>query len=318
MRKALVIGIDYYHHLGPLTGCVADAERVFRLLERHADNAVNFVQPRLATAIDRGSAIERSTLREAVEELFRDDSEVALFYFAGHGFIDTPGGYVCASDCRDGHDGLALAEIMTYANRSPARNKVILLDSCYGGAVGDHPLQGNVAELSEGMTILTASTRGQYAEEANGAGVFTNLLVDALRGAAANLLGDITPGSVYAHIDQSLGTWSQRPVFKTNVKRFVSLRRVAPPVPLEDLRRITEFFPTPNFQYPLDPSYEPASSAPDPAHTNIFSILQKYNRVNLLVPVGVSHMYYAAMESMVVRLTALGEHYRRLVAGGLI
>jgi len=41
--------------------------------------------------------------------------------------------------------------------------------------------------------------------------------VDALGGAAANLVGDVTPGSVYAHIDQSLGPWAQRPVFKTNV-----------------------------------------------------------------------------------------------------
>jgi len=36
-------------------------------------------------------------------------------------------------------------------------------------------------------------------------GVFTGLLVDALSGGAANLVGDVTPGSVYAHIDQSLG-----------------------------------------------------------------------------------------------------------------
>jgi len=35
--------------------------------------------------------------------------------------------------------------------------------------------------------------------------VFTGLLVDALSGGAANLVGDVTPGSVYAHIDQSLG-----------------------------------------------------------------------------------------------------------------
>ena len=41
-----------------------------------------------------------------------------------------------------------------------------------------------------------------------GAGVFTTLFVDALGGAAANLIGDVTPGSVYAHIDQSLGPWA--------------------------------------------------------------------------------------------------------------
>jgi hypothetical protein len=78
------------------------------------------------------------------------------------------------------------------------------------------------------MTILTASSADQYASEENGRGVFTELLVDAMNGAAANLVGDVTPGSVYAHIDQSLGPWEQRPVFKTNVKSFVSLRHAAP------------------------------------------------------------------------------------------
>ena len=70
------------------------------------------------------------------------------------------------------------------------------------------------ADLKEGTTILTASTADQYATEKNGAGVFTTLLVDALNGAACNLVGDVTPGSVYAHIDQSLGPWDQRPVFR--------------------------------------------------------------------------------------------------------
>ena len=155
------------------------------------------------------------------------------------------------------------------------------------------------------------------------------LLVDALGGAAANLVGDVTPGGVYAHVDQSLGPWAQRPVFKTNVKRFVSLRKVQPPLELAELRRISEFFPTPGFQFQLDPTYEPERHeswatnqqgipAPDPDHNAIFKILQKYNHVGLVVPEGAPHMWHAAMESKTIRLTALGEHYRRLAAKGLI
>jgi uncharacterized caspase-like protein len=101
----------------------------------------------------------RSELKEAVRELFSDDSEVALFYFAGHGYIETTGGYLCAGDCKTGDDGLALSEVMTLANESKARNKIIMLDSCYSGALGDHPINRNVSEISEGMTILTASSR---------------------------------------------------------------------------------------------------------------------------------------------------------------
>lgn len=317
MRKSLVVGVDYYEHIGPLAGCVNDAHAVKAMLDRHANGSVNF-GARMMVSTGPKEIVKRSQLRQAVIELFADDSEVALFYFAGHGHIETTGGYICAADCETGDDGVALSEIMTLANKSPARNKVIMLDSCYSGALGDHPINDQVSEIAEGVTILTASTKGQYATEENGGGVFTGLLVDALGGAAANLVGDVTPGSVYAHIDQSLGTWSQRPVFKTNVKTFVSLRQVQPPLALRDLQRISEFFPDPGFEFPLDPAYEPEHHTADPDKTAIFEILQKYNRVNLLIPVGAPHMWHAAMESKTVKLTALGEHYRRLAAKSLI
>jgi hypothetical protein len=50
----------------------------------------------------------------------------------------------------------------------------------------------------------------------------------------------------------------------------------------------------------------------------ILSILQNYVRVNLVDPVGAPHMWHATMESKTCTLTALGEHYRRLVAEGMI
>lgn len=317
MRKALVVGIDHYEYIEPLAGCVNDAHAVKAMLDRHADGSVNF-GTRLMVATGPHEIVDRSRLKEATRDLFIDDSDVALFYFAGHGHIETTGGYLWASDGKTGDDGLPLSDIMTFANESRARNRIIILDSCYSGALGDHPINRQISEISEGLTILTASTKGQYAAEEDGGGVFTGLLIDALGGAAANLIGEITPGSVYAHIDQSLGTWSQRPVFKTNVKTFISLRQVQPPLALTDLHRISEFFPEPGFEYKLDPSYEPEHGTADPDKCAIFSILQKYNRVNLLVPVGAPHMWHAAVGAKSVKLTALGEHYRRLSAKGLI
>lgn len=328
MRKALIVGIDYYTNVSALHGCVNDSFAVKSMLDRHADGSVNFSVKHLA-ATGSSAPVERDELRQAIEHLFADDGEVALFYFAGHGHIEATGGYLCSSDVKTGNDGVPLAEIMIMANQSKIQNRVIILDSCHSGVAGGSALQQNVAEINEGVTILTASTAEQYASEENGAGVFTSLFVDALGGAAANLVGDVTPGGIYAHVDQSLGPWAQRPVFKTNVKRFVSLRKVQPSLELAELRRISEFFPTTGFQFQLDPTYEPERHdswntkpqgipAPDPDHNVIFSILQKYNHVGLLVPEGAPHMWHAAMESKTVRLTALGEHYRRLAAKNLL
>jgi hypothetical protein len=93
---------------------------------------------------------------------------------------------------------------------------------------------------------------------------------------------------------------------------------VKAPLDLADLQRIAEFFPVASHEYQLDPSYEPEGPSPNSANTPIFAILQKFNRVGLAVPVGAPHPYHAAMESKTMKLTPLGEHYRRLAAKGLI
>lgn len=326
MRKAVVVGINYYEYSPVLYGCVNDAHSVKSVLERNSDGTVNF-DVRLLSGTGQSEPVLRSELRDGIEDLFSGDCDTALFYFSGHGHIETTGGYLVASDAKTGNDGIALSEVLILADESPAKNRVIILDSCHSGILGEKKKASSspAAEIKEGTTILTASTADQYASERNGAGVFTALLVDALSGAASNLVGDITPGSVYSHIDQSLGPWDQRPVFKTNVKSFVSLRKVQPHISLQELQRITEFFPSPGFEYRLDPTYEPEFRGrgpndpdPDPINTEKFAILQKYNRVNLVVPVGAPHMWHAAMQSKSCKLTALGEHYRRLRALGRI
>lgn len=278
MRKALIVGVDYYQHLSGLYGCVNDAHSVKAILDRNSDGTVNF-GTRALMGTGPSDSVSRQELRQAIQELFDGEAETALLYFAGHGHIESTGGYLLTSDSASGDDGLALADVLTFANNSQARNRIIILDSCHSGVAGSSTLAPGVAELKEGSTILTASTAEQYASEENGSGVFTSLLIDALSGAAANLVGDITPGSVYAHIDQSLGPWEQRPVFKTNVKGFVSLRSVQPPIALAELQRLVEFFPFPGAEFSLDPSYEPERQGddrsippPDPKHTADFAV----------------------------------------------
>jgi len=320
MRKALVVGINHYEHSTPLYGCVDDAYKVMAVLDRHSDGTKNFTIE-LLTGTGPNDIVTRLELKDKIESLFAGDDEIALFYFAGHGHIASTGGYLLASDSTRGDDGVSLAELLVFANDSRATNKIVILDSCHSGIAGSAPNATAYAEIKEGITILTASTKDQYADEDHDGGVFTNLLVDALSGGAGNLIGDVTPGSVYAHIDQSLGPWDQRPVFKTNVKSFVSLRKVQPPIGLADLHRLTEFFPSSDDTFALDPTFEPERGSPPdpnipspvPENTAKFAILQKFNRVNLVVPVDAPHMWHAAMESKSCKLTVLGEHYRRLV-----
>lgn len=50
-----------------------------------------------------------------------------------------------------------------------------------------------------------------------------------------------------------------------------------------------------------------------PLNNASFSVLQKMNSLNLAKPVGIDHMYFAAMNSKSCKLTVLGENHWRLL-----
>ena len=172
--------------------------------------------------------------------------------------------------------------------------------------------------LSDGVSILTASRNSESSIEIGGHGVFTSLLLDALQGGASDVLGQITPGGIYAYIDQALGAWDQRPTFKTNVSRFTCIRRSSPRISVEVLRKICDFFPTPEHQFALDPTYEFTEKTAKPENVAVFKDLQKLQSVGLVVPVDADYMYFAAMSSTSCRLTAVGHLYWKLSKEGKI
>lgn len=316
MKKALIIGINNYPK-NPLRGCINDANVIGNILATHGDGSPNFDSK---IEVD---VLTKSKLKELIIDLFSGNPETALFYFSGHGFLNELGGYIVTPDYQKYDEGLAMDDILKIANMSKASDKIIILDCCHSGAMGSPTLSEGSSLLREGVTILTASRDDEPSMEINGHGIFTNLLINALQGGASDLRGHISPGGVYSYIDQALGPWEQRPVFKTNVTRFTSLRTVNPQVPIEVIRKIVEYFPSPQEEFSLDPSFE-FTNTNDIEHNvieplankdnvSIFKHLQKFHSVGLVVPVNSEHMYFAAMESKSCRLTALGYHYWRLV-----
>mgnify|MGYP000078999945 CR=1 FL=1 len=317
MRKALCVGIDSYAKIKGLHGCVNDANSVKAAIERNGDGTLNF-DVKLLTATSEENYISRNKLKRYVEELFKGNSEIALFYYAGHGSFDELGGYLCTSETENPDEGLSLNDLMTIASKSRAKNKVIILDSCFSGDIGENVNMPGYATLYNGTTILAACGKDEYANEEDNHGVFTSLLVEALYGGAMNILGDVTPGSIYSYIDQALGAWEQRPVFKANIQEFVSLRRNSPQISVNELRKITTLFSTPAMEIQLDPTYEPDKHQSDilevnKEHEQDFATLQKFVKLNLVIPVGEEHMYYAAIHYKSCKLTAQGQHYWKLV-----
>ena len=308
-RKALVVGINDYPTC-PLRGCCNDSEAIKDLLSNHGNGDPNF------SVWKKDNVATKGELRVLIEKCFEGDADVALFYYSGHGHIDAVGGYLVTPDFSENDYAVSLQEILTIANKSKCKERIIILDSCYSGFMGSINTDGqNTANINEGVTIMTASRNSQTSMEVNGHGVFTSLLIEALNGG-------------YAFIDKALGPWEQRPVFKTNVTRFTSLREVQPHVDMTVLRKIVNYFKSEDYQYELNPSYEPTNRSEvvhnviEPyakdENTAVFSDLQKLEGVGLVVPVGEEHMYYAAMNSKACELTAVGKQYWRLVKEGRI
>lgn len=322
MRRALVVGIDDYNQ-APLRGCVRDATNVASVIESNGDGSPNF-DTRLLTSADYN--ISQDVLDKEVDELFAAEADAALLYFSGHGHVDDGRGTLVTQDSGSGSiRGLSMDTLIRKANKAheKIRSIIIVLDCCHAGAIGDASgmLAEEVSAVGKGVVVLSASHKDGYAIESGGQGLFTSLLVEGLRGSASDVRGHITPAAVYSLVDQTLGSWDQRPIFKANVQAFISLRTVQPRVPLETLRSLVEWFENETSVYPLDPQHEPdRENVPeefrnlpvDKEKVRIFKQLQLCNRHGLVNPIDAEHMYYAAIQSTGCKLTALGAHYRKL------
>lgn len=316
MKKALIVGLNQYpgHELN---WCDNDAIAIAGLIETNGDGSPNFDVLRI---ID---ACTKEQLQSSIQRLFADEADIALLYFSGHGH-DADGGYLVTTDFTQDRLGVRMEDILRMANASKCKNKIIILDCCFSGQMGESPWTNDQSVLGNGVTLMAASLPTQESEERGDIqhGVFTELLIQGLNGGAADIGGNITPASLYSFVDQSLGAWQQRPVFKTNISQFLPIRTISAKVPKATLRKLCQYFASPSDFYPLDPSYEDTNDPSvahsytepyaDKDHVAIFKELQLFASVGLVEPVDASYMYFAAMGSKACKLTALGLHYWRL------
>lgn len=313
MRKALVVGINDYS-FGKLNGCIPDANKMCNILSRDYDDTPNFSCKKL---ISSEATINIDVLKQAIIDLFHSDCDVALFYFSGHGSEPTQTSKAClvTQDAKTHNEGVELDYLVELANKSVnVREVVIILDCCFSGSAGNSFLLNNVTTLREGVSLLASSHQTQVSMDTSSGGVFTSILYDALDGGAADTTGLVTVASMYSFADKLLGPWEQRPIFKAHVSKMIPLRKAKPVVPLEVLRKLPLYFLNEDYDFPLDPSYEPEAEPKGHDNEKIFAVLQKYNKAGLVVPVDEEHMYFAAINSKSCVLTPLGKYYWKLTS----
>jgi hypothetical protein len=261
-------------------------------------------------------------LRSAVESVFSVPTDVALFYFAGHGArrgSEEPyEGVLQTIDGVQGDEGVTMEWVIAQANQSKARERVIVLDCCYAGAFDQVLASRTPIPLKEGVSILAASRANQTSVEMNSRGVFTSLVCEALDGGAADVRGFVTAASIFAYADQLLTPFNQRPVFRTSVAGMRPLRHAEPQVSDEMLRELGVIFASQQSTKGLNPTYEPTIMPSHPENERVFKILQRCRDAGLVEVVDADSLYDAAIHSKGCRLTRLGHRYWNQVRKNLI
>ena len=330
-RRALIVGIDNYDKVSPLTGCVADAKSVQQLLQRNQDGTPNYDCQILIASRDLKTRVTRPQLRSALQSLFSDFPGEVLFYFSGHGAFTATGGYLASSEAELNDLGIPMQEVVQLACGARASDILIMLDCCHSGDMGNAPIlntggQTNpLAVIRENMTIIAASRASEPSVETGGHGLFTSQLLDALDGGAADHLGWVTAPSVYAYIERHFDAWSQRPVYKSHAMSVPTVRKCAPLIDRVKLEELVKLFPDPHHRYQLDPEYEPEDEhgqfhEPVNQHkVSIAHLLKAFRDVGLLKPTQTGEqLFWVARRSHTVELTARGREYWRLVKFGRI
>ncbi len=317
-KRALLVGIDSYDHMDELSACVKDVEALEPLLKRNEDRSKNFSVITLKSTEKR---IDRSCLMRHMRAELESDAKMVLLYFAGHGAQRSGDVVLCTQEGDADDEGVHFSTLLALINDSSVDEVVIILDCCFSGGAGGNPVIGReLSYVRQGVAILTASRHNEVALEdvALKQGRFSYFLCAALSGGAADVLGSVGVIGTYAYLRESFGVGQQRPMFKCNVAELQRLRSCYPAVPHDEIRRLPKLFHTPEHMLKLDPSFERTAKLNHPVNEATFSILQRMRAAKLVEPVGVAHMYDAAMQHGFCQLTILGRHYRHLAEQGLI
>ncbi len=345
-KRALVVGVDTYDmqlQVSNLLGAVDDATKFGGLLETHHDGGPNWDVTLLVSEDDddrQPRAVGRRTLNDAIDRLFDVPAELdpdrqilpptvdLLFYFSGHAL--RRGTRRIALCARDG-ESIDLSALMIAVGEAHAKSVTIILDCCFSGIMGADLL------VPENVTILTASRSDQTArEDTRRGGLFSDRLLGGLRGAAGDLLGTVTPLSLYAHASGAFAEGHQRPTFRSNSIQPVVLRRAEPHVPIERLTQLTTIFRSTTAKVHLTMAHE--GDKTDPAYTNRrdphrlpytgtvkqveLDHLKAYRDAHLVASDDGRDFWFLCADEVwerkTVSLTPLGEYFWELTKAGLL
>jgi WD40 repeat protein len=199
---ALVIGIkDFANPRLTLTYTTADAALFSDTLNTAAAGLFDTVDIRTRTSPE--TTTKDAIVKDLATFKTLRPNDVFVFYIASHGTVDDGSYYLITSNVGSLRteklktDAMSQNTLKEAIANIPATKKVIIIDTCNAGALGDAIQSAmltrglsedtalKILSRSVGCTILSASTSVQEAIEGyNGHGLFTYVLTEGLKGKA--------------------------------------------------------------------------------------------------------------------------------------
>jgi formylglycine-generating enzyme required for sulfatase activity len=218
---AVVIGINEYTNtrVPKLHYAVNDARAIHQSLI-----TLGFRRERVITLFDaeatkaRIEGIVGDDLRHKVRQ-----NDRVLVFFAGHGKTDRrrsgePEGYLIPVDGDPDRlfgTAISMSGLRQMADRLPARQILFIVDACYSGyAIYNRAISDNLLDemlRKPAIQILTAGRQEDQAQERDGHGVFTQVLLQGLTGDAYGLKDWLSL--------EELGIWIKQRVWAESDRR---------------------------------------------------------------------------------------------------
>jgi HEAT repeat protein len=193
-RYALIVGVsEYVAGLNPLPSATQDVHSVHKVLRDYGEfldtNIISLTKP------------NTEELRQKLGDLFatkRKSDELVLFYYSGHGLINSQGtkAYLCSrltekdSLVATGISSDYLSDLMEECRAQ----KVIILDCCFSGAVAKNIKHDHRA------VILASSDVLEYSRSSETLSLYTKHIVAGIQGGAAAQNKIITASSLHEYV----------------------------------------------------------------------------------------------------------------------
>jgi hypothetical protein len=215
-----------------------------------------------------------------------------------------------------------MRDLVEMASRSRARSALITLDCRFNGAAGNKLRLDSVwkqPSCARGVTILAASCPRQEADEVDAHGTFTDLVVGALKGGAADVCGRISAGAVYGYLESALGFLASRLLYKSHAAKLDPVRLCQPKVSDSLPRGMPIFFPMPDHPYRMEITYEETNQGVAlPDHVAVF---RKFKALQVVGPSNPQSAKISPLNRRAVRdriTHRIGQFYRRMSLDGHI